>query len=586
MLFFFLYLFSAAVSLSIPISHNRQVVRRKPVVTITLIILNTLCFSLTILLENTNGKQYEKALADMIAFREARESALYCENPVQLSPEARQRLGRLPEYEITSDGRIYGPAEETGGKRDPLFNDGPDRFAAPGACSETTLALEEQNNQEMTRLSATFVSAFDNHWRRRFTFIPAEHKLSLFNFLACLFVHASLMHLIGNMLYLYLTGLAVENAWGRTFTVFFYLLSGIVATTAHALTNPYSKTPLVGASGAIAGLMAAFLLQYLRASVRLLFLPGFILGAAGAFLFSALRASARLVTRARGIGYVHLPAYVIFPIWLGMDVLGVVTVRAGQGGIAHWAHLGGFSFGLVVAFVVRCTGMDTRLRPRGFDRNNAFNSDLAVTEAVSHLELGEAGEAYIKLQHRLAVKPHDLEAMRVMALTCQRLGQGPAALAWRQRYISALLRAGQPEMALHAWHELLGMKLPGAAGTVLPPRDWMALCEFLERRNLLADAAREYEQLWRTYSHQPYGAEALLRFVTLSLQHTERNMSLPALDRIRDLLFHAILMEPAVPGWPGRVADLLNWQESIRARIPQTFIASAQADALASATSS
>ena len=138
-----------------------------------------------------------------------------------------------------------------------------------------------------------------------------------------MFLHGSWAHLLGNMWFLWLFGNNVEDAMGRGRFVAFYLLSGIAAAIAQVAANPASGIPMVGASGAISGVMGGYLVLYPHVRV-FCFVPP--------FLFFAL------------------PAWTMLLYWLGLQFLGGLAGLASEegGGVAFWAHAGGFVAGLVL----------------------------------------------------------------------------------------------------------------------------------------------------------------------------------------------------------------------------------------------
>jgi membrane associated rhomboid family serine protease len=145
------------------------------------------------------------------------------------------------------------------------------------------------------------------------------------NVLTSLFLHGSWMHLLGNMWFLWLFGNNVEDAMTRPRFVLFYLTCGVVAALAQVATNPQSVVPMVGASGAISGVMGAYLILYPRVRVFTLVPLGFIL------------------TR------IALPAWAMLLYWAFLQLAsGVTTVGADGGGVAFWAHIGGFVAGAVL----------------------------------------------------------------------------------------------------------------------------------------------------------------------------------------------------------------------------------------------
>jgi membrane associated rhomboid family serine protease len=136
------------------------------------------------------------------------------------------------------------------------------------------------------------------------------------------FLHGGWSHLIGNMWYLWIFGDNIEDQLGHVGFILFYLACGIVAGLIHVLTNSTSQLPTVGASGAIAGVLGAYLLSYPRARVTTL-VP----------LFPFFQV-------------VALPAFVLLGFWFVLQfILGLGALGNTGGGIAFWAHVGGFAFG-------------------------------------------------------------------------------------------------------------------------------------------------------------------------------------------------------------------------------------------------
>ncbi|MCJ7663790.1 MAG: rhomboid family intramembrane serine protease [Desulfobacterales bacterium] len=141
-------------------------------------------------------------------------------------------------------------------------------------------------------------------------------------FLTSLFLHGGVLHLVGNMWFLYIFGDNVEGQLGHLRYLVFYLLCGLAAGASHLILNWHSNVPTIGASGAIAGVMGAYLMLYPRAKILTL-LPIF-------FFFT----------------FVEVPAFIFLGIWFLFQFLSAGTT--GQpGGIAWWAHIGGFLFGIV-----------------------------------------------------------------------------------------------------------------------------------------------------------------------------------------------------------------------------------------------
>jgi membrane associated rhomboid family serine protease len=168
----------------------------------------------------------------------------------------------------------------------------------------------------------------------RYGFRPGDP--SLISLFSCMFLHGGWMHLAGNMLFLYIFGNNVEARLGAPLYLLVYLVSGVAATLFFALFVPGSQTPLVGASGAISGVLGCYYLWFPRNRVKT-----FI------FLFPFLMTT------------VLLPARLVLGIYLILDNLLPFLLNGGAGGgVAHGAHIGGFLGGLGLAYIIdRWRGM-------------------------------------------------------------------------------------------------------------------------------------------------------------------------------------------------------------------------------------
>ncbi|HER23785.1 MAG TPA: rhomboid family intramembrane serine protease [Candidatus Atribacteria bacterium] len=153
---------------------------------------------------------------------------------------------------------------------------------------------------------------------------PSPIYLTIFS---SMFMHGSIVHLLGNMLFLWIFGNNVEDYLGRKKYLFFYLICGISAALTQIFLNPDSRVPIVGASGAIAGVLGAYLLLYPRAKVTTVII----------FVFF--------------IRVIKLPALLVLSFWIIYQFLyGISSLAAatGEGGVAWFAHIGGFISGIIL----------------------------------------------------------------------------------------------------------------------------------------------------------------------------------------------------------------------------------------------
>jgi len=163
----------------------------------------------------------------------------------------------------------------------------------------------------------------------------------LLPFLSSMFLHGGLLHILGNMWFLYIFGDNIEDRLGHIRYFIFYIFCGVAAGLVHLLTNWDSKIPTIGASGAISGVMGAYLLLYPRARILTL-IPIF-------FFFQ----------------FVELPAFIFLGYWLFLQLFSASLAPRNVAGIAFWAHIGGFVAGFILVKifeVIPRTGINGSLR--------------------------------------------------------------------------------------------------------------------------------------------------------------------------------------------------------------------------------
>jgi membrane associated rhomboid family serine protease len=184
-------------------------------------------------------------------------------------------------------------------------------------------------------------------------FIPAAYfeegaLASLQPIFLSMFLHGGWMHLLGNMLYLWIFGDNVEDRLGRVPYVLFYLFCGVGATLSHAYSNPQSVVPSIGASGAIAGVLGAYLAMFPKARVMTLVPLGFFLQLA------------------------ELPALIVLGLWFVLQIFSGFASLSAQtaqsAGVAWWAHIGGFVVGLIVGMIMRTRHPPPRRPFSAFER--------------------------------------------------------------------------------------------------------------------------------------------------------------------------------------------------------------------------
>jgi membrane associated rhomboid family serine protease len=330
------------IAMLLPLSHDKMVVRRIPFVTV-LIIGITIAIHVVLGSAKAHAEErFDAALANL--------EALVRENPA---------LGRCPNL----DGRHSRAGSTT--------QVGSDASSAEPTEYETACRELEE--------------ALASHPERQFGFIPAHQNWRAL--VTANFLHADVWHLLGNMWFLFLCGLALEDRWGRLVFPGYYLASGVVAMFAQYLAVPTSSLPVIGASGAVAGAMGAFLVLFAKTKIR----------------FVALLAFKPFSFRA--------PAYLMLPLWVVVEaVSGLVTKTSDT---AHWAHVGGFVFGVLSAVLFRVVGIDRDLDD-AVERAAVLGNDPRIEAAELLVKKGDAEQAVLLLQGLAKEKPESFHVWQAL----------------------------------------------------------------------------------------------------------------------------------------------------------------------------
>ncbi|OGS21533.1 MAG: hypothetical protein A2252_07245 [Elusimicrobia bacterium RIFOXYA2_FULL_39_19] len=207
------------------------------------------------------------------------------------------------------------------------------------------------------------------------------------------FLHSGYMHLIFNLFFLWFVGCNVEDKWGKWVFLGFYLVSGIVAAVVNNMVTPSGDVPLVGASGAIAGAMGAFMIRYPTTKVKVFYL--FIIGFIPKF------------------GLADWPAWLFLILWFfGQLLSGMFSIYMEGDSVAYWAHIGGFVFGSVIALMMKTTGFEKKyIEPNIVkEEKKLLGVHTVVLDAKEKLEEGDHIKAEEMLRELINKEPDCLEA--------------------------------------------------------------------------------------------------------------------------------------------------------------------------------
>ncbi|MDO5369011.1 rhomboid family intramembrane serine protease [Paracoccus sp. (in: a-proteobacteria)] len=181
-------------------------------------------------------------------------------------------------------------------------------------------------NVAMFLLTMPWVGGMVWLWERLALYpVAVVHGELLWGWLTHMFLHAGLLHLGGNMLFLWIFGDNLEDQMGHLGFLLFYLGCGLAAAAAQVLAEPFLGVPMVGASGAIAGVMGGYLLMFPRAKVDVVAIIIILI---------------KMFT---------IPAWVMLAVWFAVQLFSGYAMIGGDSGVAYWAHAGGFAAGVVLA---------------------------------------------------------------------------------------------------------------------------------------------------------------------------------------------------------------------------------------------
>ncbi len=498
----------------IPIRHENMSAQRWPVITFALIAINVVVFLGTFQAIENQQKQLGKVKLHILLLAAAH-----------------------PELNMSSDVQ-----EIVNGAK----NQFPKQWQQLGSPYRHALDpwdAEMQKNQDAESLQSDMDSLGSQLQQLRATsiteqyaFVPA-HPAPI-SYLTANFLHGGWLHLIGNMWFLWLAGFVLEDFWGRWLYSAFYVIAGAAALQFHAWLNPGSIIPTLGASGAVAALMGAFLVRFPKMKIEMLW-----------WAFRPVRFKA--------------PAYWLLPLWLFIEVFyGSVFGQAST--VAHWAHVGGFVFGALAGLGLRYSGLEHKAHQQ-IEQELTLQNDSEIQQASELIDKSQPDAAEIILKDYLAKKPDSADACNLLLHIYQQQQHHVARAEILGKLCAIYARAGENQLAWSSYEDYLN-----AGGQVLPVSPWIDVCRAAENLHHFDRAVSEYEKLASTYPKERQSIMAQLGAARICLKRLNRPGQ--ALQ-----LFQAADKSP-VPH--------LDWEQSITAGIREAKAALAQQPKSASASAS
>jgi membrane associated rhomboid family serine protease len=426
----------------IPLRHENMQGRRWPVITFGIIALNVIAFLGTHGTIDREGPQLGEVKLHLLL--------LAATHPELKVPEKAQEFVT---YIQTKNAAMWKEAKNP--NRDVL-----DAWDARLRLQEDPEKLQ----QEMDSLGASYVEMNSRSILSNYAYIPAHPRLV--SLITANFLHGGWLHIIGNMWFLWLAGAVLEDTWGRMIYPAFYLIAGVLALQVHAMANAGSFTPTIGASGAIAGLMGAFLVRFPTTKIEMGYL----------FFYRFYR--------------FKMAAYWLLPVWLLTEIF-YGSVFGQYSGTAHWAHVGGFVFGALIAVGVRKTGLE-QIAEKGIQEKVSWVSHPLLAQASEHMEKGELDPAAASLQKLLVEKPDSIDAHRMLQRIHWQKNDLPAHRDALAKVLGLEIKANDHEGALQTYQDFRN-----AGGDNLPASLRLEFCRLLETQPDVSRAAEEYLELAR-----------------------------------------------------------------------------------------
>jgi membrane associated rhomboid family serine protease len=284
-----------------------------------------------------------------------------------------------------------------------------------------TIAREQQ---ELDRMSRELLEMTPGARMRRLGFTPAHPKL-LTRFTS-LFVHADLSHLLGNLFFFFATAPFLEDVMGRPLFALLYLLGGLIATSVHSLHNAQSMIPVIGASGAIAAVMGAYLVRFARSQTEFLWLPFPLIP----------RYSYRF----------FIPAYVIFPLWFLMQLF--FAVYQPDAGVAFWAHVGGFVFGVAFFGLFKLARIEERFINPAVESKISWKRSEHLDRADAAKASGDYATARKEILQLLQREPENIDARREICDVAYESEDWNLYSMQMTKLLETYLRSGERDLAI------------------------------------------------------------------------------------------------------------------------------------------
>ena len=449
----------------IPLRHENMQGRRWPYITFALIGLNVAVFVLTYGPIDRQMPERGRVRASLLV--------LASRHPdLQMTPDAEKYVEAMKKQ--LGDNWAKAITAEQGLLRDDRSTDtGDEPMSLQQQMDSACQAFEDERKSDIVE---------------NYAYVPAHPRP--ISYITANFLHGGLLHLIGNMWFLWLAGFILEDHWGRAIYPIFYLVAGAAALQFYGWCAPGSYMPLVGASGAVAALMGAFLVRFPKMKIEM--------GLLGLFMRFRFQA----------------PAYTLLPLWLLTEFF-YGTVSGTNSPVAHWAHVGGFLFGMAAAYGLRRSGLEQHAL-ENIEEKIGWSADQEILRATEAQEKNNFDEAASILVAYVKTRP-TVDALDMLQQIQWRRNDIPAYLQATAQLLLAHIKAQDTQAALRDFEAYTA-----SGGQQLPAPVWLELARLFEYQQNFDRAADEYRRLADQHPAEKQSILALVAAGRLYLKKLHR----------------------------------------------------------------
>jgi predicted Zn finger-like uncharacterized protein len=493
----------------LPVGHEKMEAQRFPYVTLGIIILNVFIFVTTHygIAPKSQGELYYRE-SDLIGY--------YMEHPNLDFPEEtfRKLSPNNQEFLQKSIEELRTIHEATSGWIDESMVD----LDEDGELEEMTAEeIKQAEQEEMNELIREFEKAYNNAFYMKYGYVPS--KGGILPLITSMFLHGGIMHLLGNMLFLWLSGCNIEDVWGRILYPVFYVIGGVAAALIHGLVHSDSSIPAFGASGAIAAIMGAFLIRMAATKIHFLYLIW--------YGFAVWR------------GRFSSPAYIMLPLWLLQQLWGAF-LSGGSSGVGFFAHIGGFVFGVAIAVLIKVTEFEETYITPVLEKKMAV-LDEHVAAGMTKLQEDDVEGAIRELREAAKNNPDDPIVHSELSRAYFKKGKKDFALREFKRAVHIYMKLDRMAEAIDEYLDITS-ELPDM---MLDPPQQMKIAAAIEKRaadirTQITDEKEAAEEEREVFFHAALAYKRLISHHQNVKKSLDSPQAIKALARYADICFQRL----------------------------------------------